>query len=643
MSPATISTRSHIFPGWISLLNTSVLFLALFSCGTKQVASYQDRAHFSKVFTREKYYRLYQPRDYDQTNTRYPVVYFFHGWGGRYNSDDNAKLAYEKIADLADKYQVILVMWDGNVDEKEPRPYNIGNHEDIRYEVQMKDYFLELVEHIDSTYRTKTGRNNRGTIGFSMGGFMSYFLAGKYPDKIGAAVSMTGSPEFFVGYPANHTLYPLRYTLENLENVKLRFHNSTADELTDLNSEVYDAARWYSNLSFDYWQFEGGHRVDLPGETIVFEKALKFVIGAFNKPALQKPRWSHYDLYSDFSLYGYTVRSSKKEPGFIHLSQVSKNGFNISTLKWVPDGPAIEPCTIEVTTAPLYPPGSIQNIIRYNKSTQNITRDKMKADSAGRLHLIFDEQSQSIGISGDPKTTDLSYLDYNLDGSKKYLRAGESNTISLTLLNRTGTTSDDHIQVSLTTADTTTTIEPGTSGIKISEDNPIISVPPFRIETRKQPPQNASPAWIRLRLDITGRNFHNEEYITLPVYFKSPLATDIVIDDGNTPHDSIASLGKGNFDGAINPGERIAVYSDGYKLRLYTDDPWVTTANETLTDEVLPAKWPDGYTLTSVIRIDDNCPDGHIIECIGNYETKDFMPIKRNVTWQRVALRVTKK
>jgi predicted peptidase len=156
-------------------------------------------------------------------------------------------------------------MWDGNTDEKEPRPYNIGNHENVKYDVQMKDYFIELIAHIDSTYRTLPEKNHRGIIGFSMGGFMSYFLAGKYPDKVSAAVSMTGSPEFFVGYPANHTLYPLRYTFKNLREVQLRFHNSTADELTYLNTEVDAGARWDGGLSYD-WQFVGGHVVDLPGK-----------------------------------------------------------------------------------------------------------------------------------------------------------------------------------------------------------------------------------------------------------------------------------------------------------------------------------------------------------------------------------------
>ena len=82
---------------------------------------------------------------------------------------------------LVDKYQVILVMWDGSMDGIEPRPYNVGNHENVKFEVQMKDYFPELVAYTDSTYRTFPHRVHRGIIGYSMGGFMSFFLARKIP------------------------------------------------------------------------------------------------------------------------------------------------------------------------------------------------------------------------------------------------------------------------------------------------------------------------------------------------------------------------------------------------------------------------------------------------------------------------------
>jgi hypothetical protein len=79
---------------------------------------------------------------------------------------------------------------------------------------------------------------------------------------------------------------------------------------------------------------------------------------------------------------------------------------------------------------------------------------------------------------------------------------------------------------------------------------------------------------------------------------------------------------------------------DSARLRLYTDDPHVQTSQERLVDEVLPARWPDGFTLSSIIKISDDCPAGHEIECLASYETKTHMPIERKVTWGMVRIKV---
>jgi hypothetical protein len=73
---------------------------------------------------------------------------------------------------------------------------------------------------------------------------------------------------------------------------------------------------------------------------------------------------------------------------------------------------------------------------------------------------------------------------------------------------------------------------------------------------------------------------------------------------------------------------------------LYTDDPYVETESEQLFDQMLPALWPNGVTFSSIIKIADNCPPGHTIEFLANYETKTFMPICRKVHWGKVKITV---
>ena len=345
-----------------------------------KTGAYTDLSHESKVFGHRKSFRLYLPQGYESSAERFPVIYFFHGWGGRYYKDDSAKLEYEMLKPLIDKYQVILVLWDGNIIEEEPRPYNIGNHEDVKFKVQIKDYFPELVSYIDSTYRTMIDRQHRGIIGFSMGGIMSYFLAGKYPDKICAAANLHGSPEFFIGYPQNHTLYPLRYTFRNLQDVQLLLHNSTNDVLYYLNEEVNKGAHWEEDLHYSYELFPGNHKIDDPGKTEIFEKALSYVVNAFEHPVVKTKKWSHYDIYPDFNVWDYSVKTDKHKPGFIYLWSVNSKGFGLYSQKWLPDGPNLDTCNMDVTTAPLYDPKIQYNMVSYRKSDGEIKQEFVESN-----------------------------------------------------------------------------------------------------------------------------------------------------------------------------------------------------------------------------------------------------------------------
>lgn len=621
------------------LLYFFVTALSFYACvPTESKHPYQDVTHFSKTFGREKFYRLYLPQSYKNNDTtRYPVIYFFHGWGGRHSSDDNAKLAYDSLQRLVDKYNVLLVMWDGNVDEKEPRPYNVGNHNDVRYTVQMKDYFPELVHHIDSSYRTLTDKWHRGIIGFSMGGFMSYFLAGKYPEMVGAAVGMTGSPEFFVGYPGNHTLYPLRYTFENLREVKLRFHNSTADELTYLNTEVSQGAAWDGQVSFDYWQFEGGHMVDLPGETRVFDRAMEFVTKSFDQPLAPSVEWSHHDLYPQFKLYGYQVTSNKKSPGFISLKHVNARGFGIATEKWLPDGPALESATVEVITPPLYAPNTMMHIVKMRTDSKVAAESNMKTDNEGRLHFFVDGEHYEFGISpaGSP-AADVIAVGYEMAGTQRFLKPGK-NQIRISLLNRGAIKKDKKVSVAVSSTDSTLNIT--SPAVTMSPGNRMFSTDLISIQCNMPAPGNAAPPFVRLRIAVSVDGVTNHSDLLIPVLFDVPAFGNVTIDDNRRVNDSTQARGQGNGDGIIDAGESVVIYVEGHPLKLYSENPNVLNRREEIFDIMVPAKWPDGFTLASVVKISENCPTGNTIEFLGNYETKEFMPIKRSVHWGKVLVR----
>jgi len=165
-----------------------------------------------------RHFRIFLPGDYGTSTKRYPVIYWFHGYSERYNKpvdtpknrnyDTGDDYWGDTIGAYVTKHDLIVVKLDGynprTPDEKYPRPWNISPVETTR---QFPFYFEELVHYIDSNYRTMADRDHRATAGLSMGGFMSFWIAGKFPQLISSASNFMGSSEFFVG----HREMPVEY------------------------------------------------------------------------------------------------------------------------------------------------------------------------------------------------------------------------------------------------------------------------------------------------------------------------------------------------------------------------------------------------------------------------------------------------
>ncbi|WP_353720494.1 alpha/beta hydrolase-fold protein [Dyadobacter sp. 676] len=611
----------------------AIILLASTTVQGQQPVPYQDLTHDSEVFGHKKHYRLYLPAGYGQSTKRYPVIYFFHGWGGRHFKDDNAKLEYVLLQKLVDKYQAIMVMWDGNIEESEPRPYNVGNHEDVKFQVQMKDYFPELVGHVDRTYRTLPDRDHRGIIGFSMGGFMSLYLSGKYPDMVCAGVSMMGSPEFFVGTPGNHTLYSVRYTFGNLQDVKMRIHTSPTDILYFLNQEVKAGAAW-EGKEIEMEEFPGGHMVDDPGQTRRFGKAMAFLAKEFGRKHPAPKQWSHYDLYGDFRLWGYEVKSGKAQPGFIYLKDVTPHGFGIYTRKWLPHGPMVPIGPIQVKTAPVYKPGADYKRVNYSFKTQETSISDVKADALGSIILEFDAEGNETGIFGTDDKARWAFLDFDAKG-KTWLKNGV-NAFKIRLLNRGG----DHGEapkVTVSSPDKDIVITGGAKTMQAKTGERVLQMPEFEVICNKKPPLHAEPGDARLKIVVQNGSTTDSTVIHVPVDYDVPYFTNIKVDDGKPVRQ--AALGRGNADGRANAGEDILLYEGDKRLKVNISNTGIDTSREQFTDEMIPARWPDGFTQQSIIRI---APGATEIECLASYETKTFNPIERKVTWGRVRLRVEK-
>ena len=123
------------------------------------------------------------PASYEKdADLRYPVVYLLHGYG-----DNEQKWITQKpqLQDLADKYAIIIICPDG----RRSWYWDSVKKPELKYETFISK---ELVDYVDSHYRTLKSPKFRAITGLSMGGHGALWNGLRHPDVFGACGSMSG-------------------------------------------------------------------------------------------------------------------------------------------------------------------------------------------------------------------------------------------------------------------------------------------------------------------------------------------------------------------------------------------------------------------------------------------------------------------
>jgi enterochelin esterase family protein len=135
---------------------------------------------------------IYTPPGYEASTDKYPVFYLLHGAGG----DEEAWMALGRTSQILDNLiaqgkakPMIMVMTNGNVSQKAaPGESERGMYKptfmgDTRMDGEFEAAFPDVMNFIESNYRTLTTKANRAIAGLSMGGFHSIHISKEYPDK----------------------------------------------------------------------------------------------------------------------------------------------------------------------------------------------------------------------------------------------------------------------------------------------------------------------------------------------------------------------------------------------------------------------------------------------------------------------------
>ena len=590
---------------------------------SSSVFNYQS--HYSETFNERRWINLFLPSYYHSTDKDFPVIYFFHGWGGtvyRQNSGVGPHLNFHKIAELVESDSVILILVDGKIRWWEQEmlhlsPYNMKSRFDMFYE----DYVPELMQFIDENYRTIPDRSKRAVIGHSMGGGMVLRLGTKYPHLIGVVQPTCAGANHRLGTTERSVRYFTHQFVRNFHGVHVRIHETYGDYLNETNVIVFEAIQ-REQLSNILWEeFEGHHTIDICGRTVAFEAAFQYMMDAMNDPLPKPERWHFIAFRPDFEVWDYAVTSDLEKVGFIELSGVTKGGMGITTKEWMPDGPAIPETSINVTTAPIYKSSASYNLVIYNIDTDTTYTETVMSDADGRIQFSVKGDNQQVGIYDNDSPPEIVILSYNVNDTSQFLVQGQEVDLKLQVMNRGGKTAEN-VTLEITTEKGSVTLTDHILTIPSMDAGSAVWInDPVKVTADFTPPEYKSPFELRLNVAISDDQDNQwKDEMDVPVFFNVPEFTNILIDD------DIAYSEYNNGNGFAEPGELIVLKTTKEELlRVSHEDEFV----EFTTEEF----WDFGENLAhSMIKLSDEAPVGHKFRFLARIE--GWYNDLEIVTWQ---------
>jgi len=589
-----------------------------------------DASHYSVVLGEVRNFRIFLPPHYfDMPQKRYPVIYFYHGWSQRYFGSSNNYADFDRgdenkgdnIANFVSTHDVIVVKPDGynrSPDEKYyVRPYNVGPVETYR---QFPLYFPELVEYIDTHFNTIADREHRAISGLSMGGFMTFWIGGKYPHLLSAAGNFCGSPEFVVGpkdFPVELRHIDMH---KNYAGMNVRLHYGDKDFIRGYHQ---DMNRVWSQVTDNYdWKI-----YDAEHSTCGLGDMFGFLLKTFENPPPRPLKWDHIDVYPQFSVWGYEIRSDRNVPGFTILENVDKRGFTCSVREFLPDGERLPFVNVSVTTPAVYEKNTLYTINDIEPESSTASQKMVRSDPAGRLTIFLNGSIHEIGINKKTDKPNISIASVEI-ANRKWATHRKEVTLSVKLLNK-GISVGKNIAATLSATRNNVTIQQSESEFGSVGVNQIqVGQRPFSFQVLPD-----SVEIVKFRLAIRDEN-KNEwvEFFEIPLKNDVPQITDFEIADGRVV--TVAKggndtetivLGAGNGDGKANPGESIVILvrdQDKYwRTELRFSDPYINPFGIHIrkSDNWGSYDHVGGSAKYDVPLLSSNCPENHSLSFFAEY------------------------
>jgi polyhydroxybutyrate depolymerase len=161
-----------------------------YTVGSAQWSIAPSTTTSTTVVSTARAYSKFIPSSYSK-GTSLPLVVLLHGYGATGAMQES----YMNFESVAETNKFILVYPDGTVDSSGRRFWNATDACcDFLSDVADDVYLLSILKEMESSYSIDAKRIY--FVGHSNGGFMSYRMACKYPDRIAAIASLAGASYF---------------------------------------------------------------------------------------------------------------------------------------------------------------------------------------------------------------------------------------------------------------------------------------------------------------------------------------------------------------------------------------------------------------------------------------------------------------
>ena len=287
-----------------------LFFLCQSQVGLTQgmVTTYEGKSIDSKILNQPVKYSVILPKDYNESEKKYPVVYLLHGLGGYdYTWLEHGRLS-QHIDEAVRKNEIqpmIYVMPEGY------RTYYVN---DYYGKFLYQDMFVkELVPFIDANYRTIQDKDHRATVGFSMGGFGALILPLKHPEvfsvcvplsisirtddqymaedqtewdeqwgKLFGGVGLSGKERITKYYKENSPFHLLnKGNLKQFKDLKIFIDNGDDEQTLSKSNEALHILLRDLNINHEFRVRNGGHTFEYWRGSLT--NGLHFIDDAFNK------------------------------------------------------------------------------------------------------------------------------------------------------------------------------------------------------------------------------------------------------------------------------------------------------------------------------------------------------------------------